>query len=380
MKKFILLAVFFFVFIFMPSYAIEQPSLKSEVGKVESLRYEDVTEGIQGENGVKQKVKVKILTGMFKGQEVELDNMLTSNPAYDIVLSPNDKIILHLEAKTPEISDINDVEFFIADIKRDSALLLLGAIFAALVVLIGRKKGVFSIVSILATVGLIFLMLIPMILNGFCPIASAVLVGILSTVITIYLVAGFNSKSSSAVIGTALSLIFAGALSLVAIWLAHLTGFAGEESMFLYSTRPDLSFKGILSASMIIAALGALMDTGVSIASAINEIYETDKSLSVKQLFKSGMNVGRDVIGTMSNTLILVYLGSALPLVLLSSNIDLQKFFNLNQVATEISSALIGSIAILACVPLTAIISAYLIKNQKTKTNFDMEQVDITEA
>ena len=146
--------------------------------------------------------------------------------------------------------------------------------------------------------------------------------------------------------------------------------------MFLYSAHPELDFQGLLAASMIIAALGALMDTGVSIASAINEIYETDKTLSVKQLFKSGMNIGKDVIGTMSNTLILVYLGSALPLVLLSDNIDLKKFFNLNQVATEISSAIIGSISILICVPLTAIISAYLIKNQKEKPEFEFETTE----
>ena len=115
----------------------------------------------------------------------------------------------------------------------------------------------------------------------------------------------------------------------------------------------------------MLAALGAVMDVGVSIASTINEIHETDNSLGIKDLFNSGMNVGRDIIGTMSNTLILVYLGGALPLVLLSNNIDLCKFFNLNQVATEISSALIGSIAILICVPMTAIISSYLIKNDK---------------
>lgn len=379
MKRLFLLLILFFNLCIMPVSALEMPDLPSEVGKVESISYEDVPDGVQSENNVKQKVLVKILTGQFKGEEVELDNMLTSNPAYDIILNPGDRVILHVEAKNTEILSSNDVDFFIADIKRDNALWFFGGLFTVLVMIIGKKKGVFSIVSILATVALIFFMLVPMILNGFCPIASAVLVGILSTVITIYLVAGFNSKSSSAVIGTSLSLIVAGALSLVAIYLAHLSGFAGEESMFLYSTRPDLSFKGILSASMIIAALGALMDTGVSIASAINEIYETDKSLSTRQLFKSGMNVGRDVIGTMSNTLILVYLGSALPLVLLSSNIDLQKFFNLNQVATEISSALIGSIAILACVPLTALISAYLIKHQKKPDKFEMEQIDITE-
>ena len=148
-------------------------------------------------------------------------------------------------------------------------------------------------------------------------------------------------------------------------------GFAGEENMFLYTARPDLSFTGILAASMIIAALGALMDTAVSIASTVNEIFETDKNLTVKQLFKSGMNVGRDIIGTMSNTLILVYLGSSLPLVLLSNNIDMNKFFNLNQVATEILSALIGSIAILFCVPITAIVAAYLIKkSNENKVDF----------
>ena len=116
------------------------------------------------------------------------------------------------------------------------------------------------------------------------------------------------------------------------------------------------------------------MDTGVSIASTINEIHDTDSSLGIRELFKSGMNVGRDVIGTMSNTLILVYLGSALPLVLLANNIDLNKFFNLNQVATEITSALVGSIAILACVPITAIISAYMMKKHKEKPQFDFEK------
>ena len=357
-----------------PVFADENSELPSVTGIVENIQYEDVQGLQQGDNSVKQVVLIKVLSGEFKGTERLVDNMLTGNPAYDINLKRGDKVILHAEAKTEDITSADDVDFFIADIKRDNALLGVSAIFIALLLLIGRKKGIYSLISIIATVALIFFMLMPMILNGFCPIASAVLVGILSTIITIYLVGGFNSKSSSAIIGTSLSLVFAGALSLLTIYLAHLTGFAGEESMFLYSAHPDLNFPGLLSASMIIAALGALMDTGVSIASAINEIYETDRTLSVKQLFTSGMNIGKDVIGTMSNTLILVYLGSALPLVLLSNNIDLQKFFNLNQVATEISSAVIGSIAILLCVPLTAIISAYLIKKQKTKVEFNFEE------
>ena len=372
MKNFII-AGFLILGLLCPVFAVDKTELPSETGIVESIQYEDVDGLQQGDNSVKQVALVKVLSGKYKGTERLIDNMITGNPAYDINLNKGDKVILHAERKSDEIIDADDVDFFIADIKRDSALLWISALFVLLLLAIGRKKGVYSLLSIIATVALIFFMLMPMILSGFCPIASAVLVGILSTVITIYLVGGFNSKSSSAIIGTSMSLIFAGGLSLLTIYFAHLTGFAGEESMFLYSAHPELDFQGLLSASMIIAALGALMDTGVSIASAINEIYETDSSLSVRQLFKSGMNIGKDVIGTMSNTLILVYLGSALPLVLLSSNIDLQKFFNLNQVATEISSAVIGSIAILLCVPLTALISAYLIKNQKQNIEFDFD-------
>ena len=351
--------------------------LPAETGIVESITYEDAEGLNQGEETTKQVVTVKVLTGNFKGTERMIDNMLTGNPAYDINLSKGDKVVLHVEPVSDTVSTPDDVDFFIADIKRDNQIYIFTGIFFVMLLLTGKKKGLTSIISIISTIALVFFVLMPMILAGFCPIASAVLTGILSTLITIYLVGGFNSKSSSAIIGTAISLIFAGGISMLAIYFAHLTGFAGEEPMFLYTARPDLSFTGILSASMIIGALGALMDTAVSIASTINEIYETDKSLTIKQLFKSGMNVGRDIIGTMSNTLILVYLGSSLPLVLLSSNIDMNKFFNLNQVATEILSALTGSIAILVCVPVTAIIAAYLIKQSRQKTEFKMERIDI---
>ena len=360
MKK-ILVLIFAFICFILPAFADENAVLPSETGVVLSVEnfYSDNNSEQQG---TQQIAKVKILSGEYKGEEREILNILTENPAYDIPLKKGDRVVLHLEE-----DPTGGMNFFVADLKRDSAIIAFALLFAAILVGIGRKKGVFSLVSIVATVGLLLFIMVPMILSGICPILAAIIVGALSTLITIYLVGGFNSKSTSAILGTMSSLIFAGGLSLLAIYTARLTGFAGEETVFLYGARPDLSFTGILSASMIIAALGALMDTSVSIASTINEIHQTDESLGVIELFKSGMNVGRDIIGTMSNTLILVYMGSALPLVLLGSNIDLQKFFNLNQVSTEILSALIGSIAILACVPITAIIAAYLIKKKKSQ-------------
>ena len=380
MKKFIII-LFLFLEFFTQCYGADDNKavLPSETGIVENIKYEDADGLNQGEETTKQVVTVKVLTGDFKGTERIIDNMLTGNPAYDINLSKGERVVLHVEPVSDTVSTADDVDFFIADIKRDKQIYIFTGIFFALLLLIGKKKGLTSIISIISTITLVFFMLLPMILKGFSPIASAVLTGILSTIITIYLVGGLNSKSSSAIIGAAISLVFAGGLSMLAIYFAHLTGFAGEENMFLYTARPDLSFTGILAASMIISALGALMDTSVSIASTVNEIFETDKTLSIKQLFKSGMNVGRDIIGTMSNTLILVYLGGALSLVLLSNNIDMNKFFNLNQVATEILSAITGSIAILFCVPITAIIAAYLIKrsSNKQKTDFNLNQIDI---
>lgn len=379
MKRFIIMLFTMFLFI-APANADNTNTdmeLPSESGVVESVQYEDTPSLQQGDNSVKQIVKVKVLTGKYKGLERNIDNMLTGNPAYDIPLRKGNHVVLHVEKNTPNVVSADDIDFFIADLKRDNTLIFITGFFFLFLVIVGRKKGVASLISIAATICLMFFVLMPLILHGFSPIISAVLVSVLSTIITVYLVGGFNAKSTSAVVGTMLSLVFAALLSMGVIYFAKLTGFAGEENMFLYSAHSTLNFKGILAASMIIAALGALMDTSVSIASTINEIYETNKNLTIKQLFISGMNVGRDIIGTMSNTLILVYLGSSLSLVLLSNNIDMQKFFNLNQVATEISSALIGSIAILMCVPITAIISAYLIKHQKQNEEFDFTEIDI---
>ena len=374
MKKILLILSFIISGILFPVFSEENIVIPSAEGKVENINFVDTEAFTQGEQNIKQQVTVKVLNGHFKGTERITDNMLTGNPAYDIHLEKGDKVILHFEPIKESVITADDVNIYIADVKRSNAILFSFGFFTLLLLIIGRRKGIYSLAAIGSTIALIFYVLMPLVLNGFPPVFAATIVGILATVITIYLVGGFNSKSTAAISGTTVSLLFAGLLAVLTIKITRLTGLAGEENIFLYAARPDLDFTGILAASVIIAALGALMDTGVSIASTINEIHDTDNTLGIKELFKSGMNVGRDIIGTMSNTLILVYLGSSLPLVLLSNNIDLNKFFNLNQVATEISSALAGSIAILACVPITAIISAYMMKKHKEKITFDFDK------
>lgn len=345
--------------LFLPVMADEAKIQPSQTGIVENVQYVDLNDDTVSQT--KQTIQVRLLTGEFKGETVELDNMLTGNPYYDIKLKKNTKVILHAE------DNGEGVEFSIEDIKRSGNLGWLSLLFCGLLIYVGRKKGFYSLISIGLTVLLITHALSPLILIGINPVLATILICVASTAATMYLVGGFNAKSTSAVIGAILSLLFAGLLSYITMFTAHLTGFTEENSMFLYTAHPELDFIGITISTMILATLGAVMDVAMSIASTINEIYITDNTKTVKDLFISGMNVGRDIIGTMANTLILVYLGGSLPLLLLAGNIDLQKFINLNQVVTETASALIGSIAIVICVPFTAVAASQMIKHFSAK-------------
>lgn len=357
MKKFLI--IFFTILIqFLPVLAddTDLPEiLPSEIGIVRNVDYIDFEES--GNIQTKQVAEIELLKGNHKGSVITIDNMLTGNPYYDINLKNNTKVILHVENENDELV------YSVEDIKRSNALLWLTIIFCSLLLYVGKEKGLYSLVSIVITCGLIYWVLIPLILFGINPVLATIVICLFSTSVTMYFVGGFNRKSTSATIGCTLSLVAAGILSFLTAKFAHLTGLANESSMFLYSAHPELNFVSITISMMILATLGAVMDVGMSIASTINEIYSVDNTKTVKELFICGMNVGKDIIGTMANTLILVYIGGALPLLMLSSNIDFQKFINLNQVITEIASALIGSTAIIICVPMTALVASELIKN-----------------
>ena len=360
-----ILLIFLLSIFTLPIFADEAKILPSEIGVVNSIQYIDVDNNEAGIQ-TKQLLDIKLITGEFKNETVQVENILTGNPYYDIKLKKNTRVILHAEDRG------DGIEYSIEDIKRSGNLAWLSLIFCALLIYVGKKKGIFSLVSIALTVILIIKVLSPLILLGINPVLACFLICILSTAATMYLVGGFNKKSTSATLGACSSLIVAGILSYTVMFTAKLTGFAGENSMFLYSAHPELNFVSITIASMVLATLGAVMDVAMSIASTINEIYTVDSTKTIKELFKSGMNVGRDIIGTMANTLILVYMGGALPLILLSENVDWQKFMNLNMVVTEASSAIIGSIAIVICVPITAFISSLLLKKSNKNAEFNL--------
>lgn len=365
MKKFIIIIITILITFLQVNAEENSLILPAQTGVVKSIEYADFNEGdiIQ----TKQIAKIELLSGDSKGETITVDNMLTGNPYYDINLKNGTKVILHVE------QDDAGFIYSIQDIKRSNILLWLAGLFCALLIYVGKRKGLYSLVSIALTCALIYWGLSPMILFGINPVFATILICLLSTAVTMYLVGGFNRKSTAATAGCILSLIAAGILSFLTVKFANLTGLADENSLFLYSAHPEFDFVSITISMMILATLGAVMDVGMSIASTINEIFTVDNTKTVKELFISGMNVGRDIIGTMANTLILVYIGSAIPLLLLASNIDFQKFINLNQVVTEISSALIGSCAIVICVPITAFVASELVR--KIPENFDFSKL-----
>jgi uncharacterized membrane protein len=178
------------------------------------------------------------------------------------------------------------------------------------------------------------------------------------------MIADFSTKSIAATLGTISGVVVAGFLAIGVGYLTHLTGISSEESRaILLSPTLSVDLKGLLFAGILIGAIGAIMDVSMSISSSIHEIYKANPKSNLKSLFSSGMNVGRDIMGTMSNTLILAYTGGALPLLFMYSayKVSFMKILNLELITTEILRAVVGSIGLIMSVPLTSFIASLLL-------------------
>lgn len=362
MRLFILLSILY-MSVAVPAYSQTDGQMQTTdnldyaTGRVVKVNAESQNKLLQesfGGSQTVQDVDIKILSGKLKGKTVRTQNQLTENPAYDIKVKPNDRVIVDVE------KDGSKYNYYLADRERLPALMLLGGVFLMLMLLVGGLKGLKSLASLIITSALMFLVLVPAVLHGLPAVPVTIAVSVVATVFAMFSVGGFTVKSCSATIGTVLGVIIAGLMSVLVIMTAPLSGLHDQESIMLWTSRQDLNFTGILTSAMIIGSLGAIMDIGMTMASCIAEVHESEPSAGIRRLFMAGLNVGRDIMGTMANTLILAYVGSAFPLILLTVNAPLIKLINLNSIATEITSALAGSIGIILCVPITAIISAYM--------------------
>ncbi|MFH1762336.1 MAG: YibE/F family protein [bacterium] len=311
-----------------------------------------------------QEVTIKILNSKFKGQTATVEHMTSCMMGGEMVLKKGDKVIVYIDenpspAESPDGSPVINV----ADYARVSPIYWLAFFYALLLIIVGGMKGFKSLISLIITIGLIFFILFPLTLWGFNPLLVSILISGLVSLIVFWIIGGKSTKSISASAGTLLGVSIAGILAFIVGNMMHLSGMSSEESrILLYSMNLQINYQGLLFGSILIGALGAIMDIGMSIASSVDEIHKVHPESNFENLFKAGMNVGKDVMGTMSNTLILAYTGSSLPLLLLliANNMSIDKIMNMEIIAVEAVRALSGSIGLVMCIPITAFVSAWL--------------------
>lgn len=307
----------------------------------------------------RQLLTVKVTGGPFKDEILVLDDARTGNPVYDLHIEPGDTVLVWAETADGKL-----VNAYLADYARDRYLVYVAVGFILALVVIGGLKGVKTVVTLGITGLAIFGILLPLMLQGYNPIVLAVLISAGVVAVTFAVVGGVGVKTLAAALGTIGGVIAAGVIAFLVGAGAQLTGFSSEGAAFLLyiPQDTDFDFRGLLFAGIIIGTLGAVMDVGMSVASAMEEVKKANPALGPLRLFRAGMNVGRDIMGTMANTLILAYTGAAIPLLLVFMAYDTPflKIINLDLIATEVVRALAGSIGLILCVPLTALAAALL--------------------
>ncbi len=310
-----------------------------------------------------EEVVVEITKGPFKGQQYLVENAYTDNPAFDLVLQEGDKVVLLLEVVDNEIQNA-----YVEDFYRMDMVYVLIAIFAFLVLFIGRWQGARSLLTLVLTIIFIWWILVPLSLNGVNPILVSILVAVLAIATTFIIVIGWNEKSLVAIIGTTGGIILGGILAALFSNWGHLTGLSMQESQMLTYAPQQIAynFRGLLLAGIIIGALGAIMDIGMSIASALYEMRKQGCTMTKAAFWQAGMNIGRDVMGTMVNTLILAYAGTSLPLLMLfrAYEMPLMRVLNMDLVVSEVVRSLAGSIGLICCIPLTVLVAAVIYTRQ----------------
>ena len=313
-----------------------------------------------------QTVKIKILDGKFKDKVFKVDHNISGNFAYDIILEEGNKVVVSIME-----NGTDNPEVLVSDFARDRYLLALVLIFIALLLIVGGRQGIKSVLTLLITGVVIMYAMLPLILKGFSPIIVTIVAAIFIAFMTFLIVGGLYSKSIAALIGTASGVIIAGVLAYIVGSMVKLTGLSSEEAGMLMHIPQGIQFdfRSLLFSGIIIGTLGAVMDVAMSISSSMYELKEISPDMDHKSLIKSGLNIGRDIMGTMSNTLILAYTGSSIPLLLLfmSYNTSISKIFNLDLIATEVVRALVGSIGLVVAIPITAVCAGLIFKTKQEK-------------
>ena len=313
-----------------------------------------------------QRCTLELLGGRFKGQTTVGVNMLNGSVEQDKLFSPGDKALVVVSFSEDGITNVTMI-----DHDRMGAEALLVLLFAALLILFAGRTGIRAILSFVLTILMLWKVLVPLYLRGFNPILIGLAITLGLTILIISLVYGFDRRSLSAVSGASLGVLVTCLLGALFTDLFKIHGAVMQSSeSLLYAGYQDLNLTRIFMASIFIGASGAVMDLSVDITSAVNEVVEKRPDIGWREAVKSGMNVGRAAMGTMTTTLLLAYSGGyvALLMVFMAQGTPVQHILNYKYVAAEIIHTVVGSFGLVTVAPFTALTSGWLLTRSVGRT------------
>ncbi|GHF69815.1 membrane protein [Streptomyces thermodiastaticus] len=310
--------------------------------------------GSSGRSGTCTKATVRVDTGKDKGRTfTEI-----VQPDQPRQLHQGQKVVVAYEPTAPR-----ELQYSVTDVNRRLPVGLLAGAFALAVVLVGRMRGVMALIALGISFVVLSLFILPAILQGSNPLVVAVVGSSAIMLLALYLCHGLSARTSVAVLGTLVSLVLTGALGSLFIGWAALTGNTDDNTGLIHGLYPSIDMSGLLLAGIIIGSLGVLDDVTVTQTSAVWELHEANPSMGWRGLYRAGIRIGRDHIASVVNTLVLAYAGAALPLLLLFSvaGSSIGTVANSELVAEEIVRTLVGSIGLVASVPVTTALAAVVV-------------------
>ncbi len=359
---------FLLLLLFFLSYQTAYSQIRETRYEAEVLKIlEEKKINVPGKIQLYQKIELHIASGNLKGRKVVSEHgkiPISYVPKFKV----GDKVYI---VRTNVLGEKES--FVVTDYVRRTPLYLLFLFFVILTILIGRIRGVLSLLGMAISFATIFIFILPNIISGKDPVFIAILASVFIIPITFYLSHGINGKTTSAVLGTVISLIIIGIFANFFTEIAHLSGFSSDEASFIQTmTRGGLNMRGLLLAGIIIGALGILDDITVSQSAIVYKLKETNPTLHFGQVWAKTMDIGKDHIASMVNTLVLVYTGASLPLLLLfiNSTVPISDAINYEMLAEEIVRTLVASIGLILAVPITTFFASYLVEFRKKKFIF----------
>ncbi len=318
------------------------------------------------DSGDTQQVVLEIRSGSHKGEKVDAYSL--NGYLYGANCKVGTKVIASLSEYDGELSAN------VYNYDRETEIIILLAVFFGLMWLVGGRKGFNSILALVFTFVVVLMMYIPLMYIGISPFIAATVSVVIITLVTFILIADLQMKSIGAMLGTIFGVVVSGLIALAFGHFGHVTGYNVDEieNLIYVGQNSKLDIGGMLFSGILIASLGAVMDVAMSVSTSLHEIREQNPMISAGEIFKSGINIGRDMIGTMSNTLILAYVGGSLGLVMIiyAYSYQMHQILNMYSIAIEIMRGVAGTIGIILTVPITSLIMSVLL----TRTKEDRKQ------